>query len=162
MLCEGKLSFDFFEVAIDELSTVSQRSLEHTLAVYVKNIEQKDANLDIDALQRDVLSVSGGQSLKGTNPIGSAIKGYDFAVQDEVLQNVLVLVELSLLGEVFFEKLHNIRVGFCHVVQVSAVNENFAVCVVKLTSESIVLELASEPLVFESLKDHLNAFCWLG
>lgn len=52
--------------------------------------------------------------------------------------------------------LDNVRVGLCHVLQISGEHRDFPIEKMNLPSQAIVLVLASEPFPLKTLKDHLD------
>lgn len=55
-----------------------------------------------------------------------------------------------------FHILDNVRVGLCHVLQISGKHRDFPIKKMNLPSQAIVFVLASELFALKTLKNHLD------
>jgi hypothetical protein len=130
--------------------------LQLALVIQVKDVECVNTNLGVQVFFLDMLPTPLSQKLEWQNLLVNWIIGDQLSVDDEVL---------NCIGNVLSEKFCNIRVGNCHIFQVSAVdphNRLFFAPKVNLTSKPVIFVLAGKVDSVETLQDDLNTFCWLS
>jgi len=149
-LGELKPPLDLLEVVPDYYPSFLKLLLQQALSVEVEQIEDEDANPDIDLFELHILPSAGGEDLKALYFIGFRIESHYFTVQDELASCTLTLLDL------LDKQLNDVGVGLRHVLQVAAIDPHHLVFVVNLTSESIILELARKSLVFKAIEHVLD------
>lgn len=101
------------------------------------------------------------QHLEWKNLLIRNIEGNELGVEDEILN----VVER---GDILFKELNDIRVGHCHILQITRVDRYCGLrssrlaIEVNLGAEAIVFVLTSEADVFKALEDDIHTLGRLG
>lgn len=125
----------FFEVRIKTFSSLDKRSFKQGLVIQIKDVKDIQADLNFDVILIDVFTTSGSELLERQNSLSGGIDSNDFRVNNEVF---------DLRVRTRQHEFDNIRICLGHVFQVATENLAFAIVVMDLTSQTIILILTGK------------------
>lgn len=124
--------------------------------VEIENIEGEEIDMHLYFIESSCFTRAGCQDLEGQQLFSVFVDGDNFAVDDEAAQ----LVFLS--QHVLLDILHQVHIGLSDVFQISREYLDDSLVEMHLSSQAIVLELASEVFALETaqnVSDSTSGLC---